>query len=547
MAIVVNGVQIFSRGANLVPFELLEATVKPEYIKRTIQSVHDGGLNMLRVWGGGIWQDDLFYEECDRKGILIYHDSMFSMRLYPVQDPAFRQNVIEEIKYQVGRLIHHPAIVLWDSSNENDGDPAFYYDVVLTTIAKTDDSRPLWPSSPSSGFSTGVDTATGLPNGNKLTGRFQETLDTHMPYSYCDATFVTSTRLDRPTLFKSEFGQESLPAFETLSSALNGTLGDFNLDSDVMVHRKHAGPQLAAPIVSLFGGDPEAPGQPTSALTCPAGQKLDVVAAGGDNGSCDCVAFCASDWKNNLKAARPHWTGATSAVPGSTTNCQCVQATHWCPVSNKSSSSCSSACDKFGPPKPTQYCVPDTNPRSVLAASTSAALQGTSEADFRRVIFLSQLAQTLCIKSYIEELRRGNHTMGSLIWQLNDVWQASSWGSLDYGGRWRALHHNLQTLFAPTVVSVWVDNSTSVLHVYVSHHGSSPTSASQVEVNVTSIATGEVASSRVTTAVGPADGNTAIRPLLSLPLLISIGVRSWLLPVCFKLVRLMPGQRSRWL
>lgn len=50
----------------------------------------------------------------------------------------------------------------------------------------------------------GVDTATGLPNGNKLTGRFQETLDTHMPYHYCDATFVTSTRLDRPTLFKSE-------------------------------------------------------------------------------------------------------------------------------------------------------------------------------------------------------------------------------------------------------------------------------------------------------------------------------------------------------
>jgi beta-mannosidase len=163
----------------------------------------------------------------------------------------------------------------------------------------------------------------------------------------------------------------------------------------------------------------------------------------------------------------------------------------------------------------------DTNPGSnqgVLAASTSAALQGTSEADFRRVIYLSQLAQTLCIKSYLEELRRGNHTMGSLIWQLNDVWQASSWGSLDYGGRWRALHHHLQALFAPTVVSVWVDNSTEALHVYVSHHGSSPTSASQVEVNVTSIATGLVTSSRVTNAVGPADGSTVIRPLLRLPL-----------------------------
>ena len=64
-----------------VPFELLEATVKPEYITRTVQSVHDGNMNMLRVWGGGIWQDDLFYEECDRLGIMVYHDSMFSMRL----------------------------------------------------------------------------------------------------------------------------------------------------------------------------------------------------------------------------------------------------------------------------------------------------------------------------------------------------------------------------------------------------------------------------------------------------------------------------------
>lgn len=287
-----------------------------------------------------------------------------------------------------------------------------------------------------------------------------------------------------------------------------------------MVHRKHAGTTLSAPIVSLFGGDPES-GQSDSPLICPKGQKLDVVAAGGDNGSCDCVEFCASDWKNNLKAARPHWTGATTAVPGSTTACQCVQATHWCPVSNKSSG-CSSACDKVGQPKPSQWCVPDANPPSTkggaLAASTTAALRGTSEADFRRVIYLSQLAQTLCIKSYLEELRRGNHTMGSLIWQLNDVWQASSWGSLDYGGRWRALHHNLQTTFAPTVVSVWVDNSTEALHVYASHHGASPAARRQVEVNVTTVATGGVTVSKVMEAIGTADGSTAIRPLLTLPL-----------------------------
>eukprot|EP01052_Picozoa_sp_SAG31_P033034 SAG31_NODE_3684_length_3989_cov_2.709512_1_plen_337_part_00 len=183
----------------------------------------------------------------------------------------------------------------------------------------------------------------------------------------------------------------------------------------VMLHRKHAGPKLAAPIISLFGGDSEA-------------------AAG------------------------------------------------------------------------------------VLARSTTAALEGTSEAEFRRVIFLSQLAQTLCIKSYLEELRRGQHTMGALIWQLNDVWQASSWGSLDYGGRWRSLHHNLQTIFAPTLVSVWVDNSTAALHIYISHQGAPPAHESQVEVNVTTVATGEVVSSKLVAGIKVNDSSVAIRPLLSLPL-----------------------------
>ena len=101
----------------------------------------------------------------------------------------------------------------------------------------------------------------------------------------------------------------------------------------------------------------------------------------------------------------------------------------------------------------------------------------------------------------------------------NDVWQASSWGSLDYGGRWRALHHNLQPIFAPTVVSVWVDNSTAALHVYASHHGiAAAATKSQVEVNVTSIATGAVLSSRLVAGIATSDGSAAIRPLLSLPL-----------------------------
>jgi hypothetical protein len=206
----VNGVKIFSRGGNLVPFELLEATVKTEYIRRTVQSVHDGNMNMIRVWGGGIYQDDIFYEACDKLGIMVFHDMMFSLRLYP-HDTDFEANVKAEIKQQVTRLRPHPSIVLWDSSNENEGDPAFFYKVVLTTVAESDPDRPLWPASPSSGFATGVHTDTGLPNGNELNGWFRETLDTHMPYNYCDASFVTSARLNQSTYFKSEFGYVAPP------------------------------------------------------------------------------------------------------------------------------------------------------------------------------------------------------------------------------------------------------------------------------------------------------------------------------------------------
>lgn len=99
-----------------------------------------------------------------------------------------------------------------------------------------------------------------------------------------------------------------------------------------------------------------------SPLSCPPGHKLDIVDELGDNGSCDCEEFCASDWSTSLNASRPHWTGATSAVPGAKTNCQCVQASHWCPVDKSNSKGCSSACDKLGVPRPQNFCVPGQPP-----------------------------------------------------------------------------------------------------------------------------------------------------------------------------------------
>ena len=103
---------------------------------------------------------------------------------------------------------------------------------------------------------------------------------------------------------------------------------------------------------------------------CPPGQHMDYVEAPGDNGSCDCDIFCAADWDNQIKAARPHWTGATSLGSNTTTSCRCVQATHWCP--HGKAGGCAAACDKVGKPKAAHVCVtgpvppPPTDPNLQL-------------------------------------------------------------------------------------------------------------------------------------------------------------------------------------
>ena len=100
------------------------------------------------------------------------------------------------------------------------------------------------------------------------------------------------------------------------------------------------------------------PPPPPGMLQCPAGQVLDKIPAPGDNGSCDCDKFCATDWVGSVKKSRPHWTGAASAVPNATTQCECVQATHFC----MKNPSCTKSCDESGRPTPHDYCIKSSAP-----------------------------------------------------------------------------------------------------------------------------------------------------------------------------------------
>ena len=112
-----NGKSVFMRGANYIPQDVFLSRVGPEQYQGLIAAAKEANMNMLRVWGGGIYEEDLFYELCDENGILVWQDFMFSGSLYP-DDKAFKANITEEVIDNVKRLRSHPCIALWCGNNE---------------------------------------------------------------------------------------------------------------------------------------------------------------------------------------------------------------------------------------------------------------------------------------------------------------------------------------------------------------------------------------------------------------------------------------------
>jgi len=114
-----NGKPIYVKGANWIPADVFLPRLKKEDYRRMLQSVKDANMNMLRVWGGGVYEADDFYDLCDSLGIMVWQDFMFAGGMIPGDDDFF-SNVKEEVKYQVKRLRAHPCIVLWCGNNEID-------------------------------------------------------------------------------------------------------------------------------------------------------------------------------------------------------------------------------------------------------------------------------------------------------------------------------------------------------------------------------------------------------------------------------------------
>lgn len=172
-ALVVNGKPVFIRGANWIPDDCFPTRVSRERYAARIGQAVDANMNLLRVWGGGLYETEAFYDLCDEAGILVWQDFAFACACYPEEDP-FPARIEAEARANVARLSRHPSLALWSGNNENlwmfhsgtklstglrwdevvgvrGWGELYYLDILPKVVAELDPSRPYWPGSPWSG------------------------------------------------------------------------------------------------------------------------------------------------------------------------------------------------------------------------------------------------------------------------------------------------------------------------------------------------------------------------------------------------------------
>lgn len=238
---VVNGIPVFAKGANIIPFDSFPNRVTVEQMRHVLQSAKDANMNMVRVWGGGYYPPDSFFEIADELGIMVWQDFMFGNPWMP-GTYSFKQNMAQEATDQILRLRNHPSLVLWCGNNEQesnygndsrglsvDAKLQMWQDyltefsgILPTLVAQYDPATPYWPSTPSADYEETKDrNYRALEDGDDVAGNY-ESGDTH-DYSIWDSPVskpkrLWSTELDRHYRFISEYGFQSFPDMKTLEA-----------------------------------------------------------------------------------------------------------------------------------------------------------------------------------------------------------------------------------------------------------------------------------------------------------------------------------------
>ncbi|AMR40002.1 beta-mannosidase [Elizabethkingia anophelis] len=245
----VNGKPLYAKGTNWIPSDsFLPRITKQKYYK-LIQDAKDANMNMIRIWGGGAYEDEAFYKACDENGILVWQDFMFAGSFYP-SDNVFVENVKEEVKYQVRRLQNHPSIALWCGNNEVDEAIVnwgyqkqfkytkedslqvwkdyrkVFHEAIPQTLKETltPDNNIYWPSSPSIGWGH----KESLTEGDS---HYWGVWWGEQPFEMYE---------EKVPRFASEYGVQGMPSMEAVKSMFSGK-ADLNLQNPVIkAHEKHA-------------------------------------------------------------------------------------------------------------------------------------------------------------------------------------------------------------------------------------------------------------------------------------------------------------------
>ena len=172
MTLRINGKDVYCKGANWIPEDLFPHRTTRDTCRQRVAQAVDMNMNMLRVWGGGLYESEDLYEACDQAGVMVWQDFLFACAAYPEGD-AYVKNVEAEARDNVARLGRHPALVLWNGCNENlwgwydwtangkpwkdeigekPWGPKHYFETLPAVVAGLAPETPYWPGSPSSGF-----------------------------------------------------------------------------------------------------------------------------------------------------------------------------------------------------------------------------------------------------------------------------------------------------------------------------------------------------------------------------------------------------------
>lgn len=234
---VLNGVPIFAKGGNYIPPDSFITRFDEKQQKKLLDAVRYSNMNILRIWGGGYYGSDDFYNACDEMGILLWQDFQFACQAYPFFKEDFLENVKKEIKYNVKRLSHHASLALWCGNNEIEEmhsgwmtyrtyiewTEKFFWHILGDEIRKYDQSTSFIPGSP-----IGISHNKGVDSDNVG--------DTHL-WAVWHGLKPMSFYRKRMTRFCSEFGFESLPDIKAVRKFAEEK--DFDLNSEVfLAHQK---------------------------------------------------------------------------------------------------------------------------------------------------------------------------------------------------------------------------------------------------------------------------------------------------------------------